>query len=134
MIKTRNTKQKEKIIKYLKENKNKHLTIQEIQNALEDQIGLTTIYRMVNCLVEKGEIIKIPLDNKQGFCYQYKEHTAECESHYHLICEECGDLIHFKSDKVLNIIEQAQEDKKFFINNEKVVFYGKCKECQKNNK
>ena len=77
-----------------------------------------------------GKVVKIPFDNKQGFCYQYKTNDNKCKSHYHLICEQCGKLIHFKSSEVSDIIKEAKSNESFLINNKKIVFYGKCKKCQ----
>ena len=66
MIKERNTEQKEILIKYLKENSNKHLTIQKIYSDLENKVGMTTIYRIIKSLTEKGIVTKIPMESKQG--------------------------------------------------------------------
>ena len=54
MKKERNTEQKEILIEYLKKNANKHLSILQIKNDLSNEIGLTTIYRIINTLVQKG--------------------------------------------------------------------------------
>ena len=47
MGKERNTRQKEAIIKFLKENECKHLSISDIKSVLGNEIGLTTIYRII---------------------------------------------------------------------------------------
>lgn len=128
----RNTKQKQIIINYLKNNKNIHLTIKEIMSGINVEnlnVGQTTIYRIINQLIEDKFVIKIPLDNKQGYCYQYKERNEMCNNHYHLICENCGELIHFDSKEVDKIKYIALKEEKFNINSNKIVFYGKCKKC-----
>ena len=93
MRKERNTRQKEVIINFLKENENKHLSISDIKAVLGDEIGLTTIYRIINSLIDQGFITKIPLANTQGYCYQYNGESRKNCNHYHLMCEECGRLI-----------------------------------------
>lgn len=128
----RNTKQKEIIIDFLNKNKNKHLTIQEISSELESNIGVTTIYRMINSLIKEGQVSKIALNNKQGYCYQYNPKNRECNTHYHLICEECGKLEHFESKRFKETEKEALNTKDFSIDDTKVVFYGKCKKCIKN--
>lgn len=130
----RNTKQKQVLIKYLKENSNKHITIQDIYQELKNNIGLTTIYRIINALTVEGCVIKIPLENGQGFCYQYNIKTIECNKHYHLICENCGDLVHFQTEKIKEIVNEASSKEDFAINKEKIVFYGKCNKCQNGRK
>ena len=59
MVKKRNTRQKEIIIKFLKENESRHLSINDIKCVLGDEIGLTTIYRIINSLVVQGLELKI---------------------------------------------------------------------------
>lgn len=128
----RNTKQKQIIINYLKSHKNIHLTINEIFRGISFEnlnVGQTTIYRMINQLIKDDLVIKIPLDNKQGYCYQYKEKNEMCSNHYHLICESCGKLIHFDSKEMDNIKNSALKQENFNINSSKIVFYGKCKKC-----
>jgi len=103
----RNTKQKELILNFLKQNKNKHLTINEISRELGEETGVTTIYRYINKLIAEGLVSKISMQNKQGFCYQYAEKDEDCTEHYHLICEECGDLLHFESEKLKEVSQEA---------------------------
>lgn len=128
MKNTRNTKQKAKVIEHLEKNKNKHITIEEIQKELEGIVGTTTIYRIINKLVEEGTVTKIPL-NTQGFCYQYNKEKEKCHKHYHLICEDCGKLLHFESKEIEATQKEAQKKEKFYIDLDKVTFYGKCQKC-----
>ncbi len=130
MKKERKTEQKEILVKYLKENANEHLTIQKIHGDLQDEIGLTTIYRIINSLIEKGIVTKIPLENKQGCCYRYNSKSEQCHNHYHLICEKCNNLVHFESDEIKKISKQAEENEEFQIDNDRIVFYGVCKNCK----
>ena len=128
--KERNTEQKEILINYLKKNKNKHLSINKIQNDLKDEIGLTTIYRIINNLIKKGEVTKSSLDGKQGFYYQYSEKKEKCKNHYHLICEKCNKLYHFESDEIVKVSQEINKKEHFLIDNERTIFYGICQKCQ----
>ena len=127
----RKTKQKEIVIEYLKENTDKHLTIQEIQVDLNNKIGLTTIYRIINDLIKKGVVSKIPFENKQGYCYKYNSEIKECKGHYHLVCENCNKLFHFESSEISKIKQKADKNEEFLINDNRIVFYGLCKNCKK---
>lgn len=129
MYNERNTIQKKKIMEFLKKNINKHITVSEIKEALKNEIGQTTIYRIINNLIMSGEVIKIPLTNEQGFCYQYMPKNEKCMIHYHLICEKCGKLIHFDSKKIADAEQEVLNKANFEIDNSKTVFYGKCKSC-----
>ena len=131
MKKERNTEQKEILIEYLKNNANKHLNISEIQNDLSNEISLTTVYRIINSLVQKGIVNKVPLENSQGFCYQYNPEKEHCSNHYHLICEKCNKIIHFENNEINNIVQKIENEKDFKINRNRIVFYGLCNECIK---
>lgn len=130
MKKERKTEQKEILVKYLEANANKHLTIQEIHSDLQDEIGMTTIYRIINNLIEKGIVNKIPFENKQGCCYQYNSKKSECCNHYHLICEKCNKLFHFDSIEVGKVGKEAKQKEDFEIDDSRIVFYGICKDCK----
>lgn len=132
MKKERNTEQKEILIKYLKNNANKHLNISEIQKDLSNEIGLTTIYRIINSLVQKGIVSKIPLENSQGFCYQYNSEKEHCSNHYHLICEKCNKTIHIENDNIKKVLKEIENENQFKINNNRIVFYGLCDKCMEN--
>ncbi len=128
---TRNTKQKKEIIDFLVENKDSHIYIQDIKKNISQDIGLTTIYRVINQLVNIGQVIKKPLENGQGFCYQYNEDTQNCKenNHYHLICEICNKLYHYNNSDMNLIYKDIEKNLNFKVNNQKVVFYGKCNNC-----
>ena len=130
MENTRNTKQKRKVLEYLEKHKNKHITIEEIQKEIEGEVGTTTIYRIINKLVEEGKVTKMPL-NKQGFCYQYNKEKDETHKQYHLVCEKCGKLIHFESKELEIAQKEALQKENFCINLDKVIFYGNCDKCSK---
>ena len=134
MKKERKTEQKEIVINYLKNNNEKHLSIQEIYSSLKDDVGKTTIYRIINNLIDKGLVTKIPLENSQGFCYKYNSKNETCNKHYHLICEKCNHLYHFKSEEVAKVSKEAEQNEDFEIDNNRIVFYGICKKCKKEHK
>ena len=130
-MKERHTKQKEKLINYLKENSNKHLTIIEIYNDTMKEIGLTTIYRIINSEIKKGSMSKFPIPNKQGFCYQYNLKKESCKNHYHLVCENCNKILHTDSEWIKALVNKLEEKENFKINTSKVTFYGLCAKCQR---
>ena len=121
---TRNTKQKKEIIHFLENNPNIHISIQDIKNNMSEEVGLTTIYRVINHLIDDGLVIKHPLENSQGFCYQYNKDIENCShnNHYHLICEYCNTLFHCDTDEFSKIFNTIENDFDFEINSQKVAF------------
>lgn len=130
MPEIRKTKQKEIILKYLIEHENEHLSIEKIQLDLKDNVGTATIYRMMNKLCQEGYVMKTPL-NKQGFCYKYNKNKCNCNKQFHLICEECGNIEHLKTDIILNLGRKVLKKEGFDIDIEKLSFYGLCKKCRR---
>ena len=132
MIKRRHTKQKDIVINYLKENIDKHLTAEQILIDLKkehEDISQATIYRILANLVNDGIVRKyIAADNKCS-CYQYVDNVNKCNMHYHLICDMCGAVTHFENDEIEKIKEKVLKENQFDLNLQKVILYGKCKNC-----
>lgn len=137
MIKERNTKQKELIINVLKDNKEKHLTAEEILLSIKKEnsdISQATVYRVLGQLSLSGIVRKyIGADNKKA-CYQYVDSNHKCNMHYHLICDKCGQTIHYECGEVEKLKGDILKENGFEINLQKVVFYGICNKCKEGEK
>lgn len=132
-----NTKQKEILLKFLRENSSEHITVQKICNFMNNAgtpVGTATVYRQLDKLVEQGLVRKYLLDGRSGACYQYTENNGECCDHYHLKCVNCGKLIHLDCEFLHNINSHIFEHHGFIVDNSKTVFYGQCGECRKGDK
>ena len=127
-----NTKQKEKLVDFLINNKDKHTTVQEISAYLSTEgspLGTATIYRQLDKLVESGVVRKFVINGKTGACYQYIENEHDCREHFHLKCISCGKLIHLNCDHLLSINKHIEEHHGFIIDPSQTVFYGRCADC-----
>ena len=135
MIKKRNTKQKEVIVNFLKNNKNRHLTAEDIFVELKrqnNQISQATIYRNISELVKDGLLRKYVTGTTNSACYQYVDNVNKCSKHYHLICDECGSIIHYEGTELERLKSKIFDKNGFDLNLEKVVLYGKCNKCKEN--
>lgn len=134
VIKRRNTKQKKIIIDYLKNNRDKHLTAEEIVDNLKSsnlKVSKATVYRLLNTLSKEGSLRKYVLAEGVCSCYQYVGDIDECSKHYHLICDNCGKVMHCDDANINKLAENISRNSEFKINMQKVVFYGKCNKCIK---
>ena len=124
------TKQKERLIELIK-NKNKEFTIKELLDELPD-IGLTTIYRFIDKLIEDGKIIKTIGNNNISY-YQY---LGECikENHFFLKCDSCGKMIHIDCDCIGDLSSHIIKKHNFKPNKEKIIINGLCDKCIKKGK
>ena len=117
------TKQKEQILNLIK-SKNKEFTIKDIYQELNKEIGMTTIYRLVDNLVNEGII------NKNENYYQYLEH-CNCDNHFYLKCSNCGVLIHVDCDCINELFSHIDNEHKFVPNREHIIIGGICDKCRR---
>lgn len=126
------TKQKEIILSFFIENKDKHLTVSDIVNhinSIGENVGTATVYRYLDKLVSNGVIRKYFLDDKTGACYQYIDNTENCKNHFHLKCIKCGALLHLDCSHMQSIENHVLSHHEFEIDNSRTVLYGRCKNC-----
>ena len=123
-----NTRQKELILNTIKKQK-KEFMIKDIYDSLENNVGLTTIYRLVDRLVDDNVLTKT-IGNDNTTYYQY---LGECENenHFYLKCEKCGNLIHIDCDCINGLISHISKNHNFKVNNKQIMINGICKKCLK---
>ena len=131
-VKRRNTKQKSIILDYLKSNKDKHLTAEEIVDNLKSsnlKVGKATVYRLLNNLTEEGTLRKYVLSDNLCSCYQYVGDIEECNRHYHLVCDDCGKVSHCDNANMNKLAQSISQKDSFDLNLQKIILYGKCNKC-----
>ncbi len=120
------TKQKDIIINCIKNHE--EFTSNEIYEELKGKVGLTTIYRKVDSLVEDNKVKKyIGKDN-----ITYYQYLCECDkdNHFYLKCDKCGNLEHVDCDCINELSEHINKNHEFEINKQNIVINGVCKNCK----
>lgn len=133
---TYKTKQKDLILNCLIQNKDKHVTVDEIIFSLrkaKDAVGKTTVYRYLDKLVSQGTVRKYFIEEGAGACYQYIDTLNQCHEHFHLKCVDCGELIHLECRYLDQMYAHVLSNHNFHIDQSKTVLYGKCKGCSEKN-
>ncbi len=130
------TNQKKVMLEYLENRAGQHVTANDIKNYFSEinaQIGLTTIYRHLNQLVDDGLVKKFFIDESSGSCFEYvqKECAEHEHEHFHLKCEQCDTLIHFDCHEIEELQKHIQKEHGFTIDPIRTVFYGLCEKCAK---
>ncbi|MDY2737157.1 Fur family transcriptional regulator [Intestinibacter sp.] len=126
------TKQRELILEFLVNNKNRHVTVDEIieyTRKVHSPVGKTTAYRYMDELEQKGVIRKYTVEKGICACYQYIDENQECHNHFHLKCKVCGELYHLDCNFLNDLKGHLYENHGFEIDSSKTVFYGTCKKC-----
>ena len=126
-----NTKQKDIIINTIK-HQGQEFTINDIYNQIKDKTGLTTIYRLVDKLVQDGRLSK-NIGKENTTYYQYLE---ECNkpNHFYLKCENCGDMVHIDCKCIEDLSSHILKTHKFKPSKEHIIINGICEKCIKKGK
>ncbi|HIW21671.1 MAG TPA: transcriptional repressor [Candidatus Dorea intestinavium] len=129
------TNQRLLVLQVLGENKDKHLTAEDIYELVKEdypEIGLATIYRTVQLLYDMRLVDRINLDD--GYVrYEMGDMDGENDKthhHHHLICEKCGKVIPFKDDRLDSLEVYIEEATGFLVLDHELKLYGICKECR----
>lgn len=111
----------------------KHLTAEEIYDLVKTdypEIGLATVYRTIQLLLEMHLIDRINLDD--GYV-RYEIGSGETDEgkhhHHHLICKKCGKVDSFEDDLLEGLESRIQTTTGFCVMDHEVKLYGYCKEC-----
>lgn len=127
------TNQRMLVLEIMAERPGEHLTAEDIYDLAKKkcpEIGLATIYRTVQVLVDLSVIDKVSFDD--GFA-RYELGGLESESrhhHHHAICSRCGRVFSFEGD-LLDTLEQTISDTMGFkVTDHEVKLYGYCRDCQ----
>ncbi|MBK5243433.1 MAG: transcriptional repressor [Eubacteriaceae bacterium] len=124
----KNTRHRNSILELL-ETSTQPLTADQIYLALVNQkisINLSTIYRVLNTLVENGLIIKTNTvsDNKTLFELNSFEHK------HHLVCMECKKITMVDECPFEEYEKKLKEKMGYTILGHKLEIYGVCKSCR----
>ena len=125
------TKQKNFIYDLLKKCENQGLTVTEIKRYCDDngyQIGLSTIYRIVNNLCDENKLLKILRENKEA---EYQLLKDNCNNHIHIKCEKCGELVHLDDNSTKKIIKNLDTNYHIKLSLAGSTLMGICSDCNK---
>ncbi len=118
----RNTLQKSLIFDNLS-HRFDHPTASEIYDDLKEQgVGIATIYRNLNLLVDEGKVIKI-IDDKH-----ISHFDIVMNKHCHFVCKNCGEIIDISPKMIF------RDDMKMKVDYNNIVLSGICEKCLKKGK
>ena len=128
------TSQRLMVLNILSAHGDEHLTVEEIYDLAKEEspeIGLATIYRTVQVLLELHVIEKVTFDD--GFA-RYELNGAETGSghrHHHAICTQCGKVYSLETDLLDTLEKQVFESLGFEVTDHEVKLYGLCSACRR---
>ncbi|MCI8534271.1 MAG: transcriptional repressor [Hungatella sp.] len=125
------------VLETMAEHPGEHLTAEEIFDLARrnyPEIGLATIYRTLQVLVELNVVDKISFDDGFARYELIEELDSERHHHHHAICIGCKTVISLEEDLLEALEQELMENLGFAVTDHEVKLYGYCKECRlKNN-
>lgn len=107
---------------------NRHLTPAEILDRAKDKyprLGLATVYRTLDLLVELGYIQRIHLEES---CHSYAP-MGRPHGH-HLVCSSCGRAVEFVDCDLEPLIKSMRAKTGYAIDVHVLELMGRCPSCQ----
>ena len=108
----------------------RHASAEEVRAYLlkrGEAIGLTTVYRRLERMEERGEVRRISGVGGSS-CYQYIA-DGSCSDHYHLYCTACGRTEHLSCGEIDLLFGHIANEHSFSIDRSRTVLYGRCAAC-----
>ena len=130
------TKHRDQILSILQESGKVHMTAGQILDELKARgvsIGVATIYRQLDRLVEEGAVNKYMVDAVTGACYEYRDGHGGNSAYVHGKCEKCGKVVHIERKAVESAMQSLSggggDD--FEPDWTRTLFYGICGDCRR---
>lgn len=128
------TEQKRILLAYMKAHSEEAFTIEEwceqlrTEPSLAAVPGKSTVYRIMQKLVEEGLVKRFVKGNSRRFLYQMVcgEH---CGNHLHMKCSVCGKLYHMEDEESEALLRQVMTRHHFQIDGGRTVLLGQCEGC-----
>ena len=119
-----NTRQKRELQRFLMERSIQHFSVDEVVFEMRDRgekIGRSTVYRYLEQLAEQGSVRKYP--GVEGVTqYQHVEDAASCDGHFHMLCRQCGNLMHVDCELMGMMADHLMAE---------TLLVGVCEKCRK---
>ena len=99
-------------------------------------VGLTSVYRTLELLVEMGLVQKFDFGDGRAR-YELSTGPKEENHHHHLVCTKCKRIINYDDfiDDELELLKKTEkglsEKFNFRITDHLIQFYGLCENCKK---
>ncbi len=115
------TQPRMRILDLLEDRNSKHMTADDIYRALlnaDDDIGLATVYRVLNQFVAAGLVVKHNFEGGQAF---YELDSGE--HHDHMVCVETGKVTEFINEEIERLQREIADQHGYVIEDHSLVIY-----------
>ena len=130
-----NTKQRKRILDYLKLNAHRCLSADEIIEGIsteEKRASKATVYRCLELFTGEGVISRYIGVKGEGAVYRF---SGEHNDHFHLKCTSCDTTVCVDCGFINRMQRHFYDSHGFTVSKTQTMIYGLCKSCsEKENK
>ena len=98
---------------------------QEIHEALGRQVGLASVYRMLDALTEQSLVQRVDVGDGVA-----RYEPVRRDHHHHLVCDTCGKVEPFADRGLERALEVVEERSGYSVVGHEVVVRGACADCR----
>lgn len=95
-------------------------------NQEKQKVDLSTIYRNLDVLVEKGLVIKTMHMEQNQCTYDFNRH----DHRHYLICKQCHEIKVLEGCPIHEYEEEVEKNSNYVITGHQLELYGICPNCQ----
>lgn len=122
----RNTSQRKAVLLALGDLHGTHPTASEIYGAIKVrnfQIGLATVYRTLDAMVERGDVAAVRTGNAVRYDLKH-------DHHHHIVCQICGNVTDVDASEVPSeLIAFFESETGFDLSDATIQLNGTCSSC-----
>jgi len=125
------TPRREMVLEVLLENRDKHLSAEDVYNLVKRKApdtGLATVYRTLEIFQEFGIIHAMDFGDGRKR-YEFGAEDGNDHYHHHLICNVCGSIIQVDVDLLEELECRVSKQHDFTVTNHQLKIFGICRQC-----
>lgn len=122
------TRQRRLIWDALVEHPDTHLSADDIVARVRShmtKVDPSTVYRTLDLLEREGLVRRTNLGADRAFYEPASDHL-----HHHVVCEQCGAVVHLHDDAVGDVRERVESASGYALSRTDMSFYGLCPSCR----
>ncbi len=126
-VKTRSTRQKRLILSILEQSAGPLTPAEIYRMARKEQpnLAISTVYRNLEMMQERGEVVRGQLENGESFYSPSGEHPHR---HY-MICRDCNRMQDLPECPLARLEQEIADTAGFVVTDHVVQIYGYCRDC-----
>lgn len=111
-----------------------HFTAEQLlewSRRRDKSVSRATVYRTLPLLTESGLVREMDFGKEHKF---YDPNYAEHPRHNHIICQDCGKIVEFESEKIERLENEISRQLGYAVNSHRLQITASCEEFRRRGK